>query len=191
MCQNNYTDEYLAAQIALGDRDAEDVLLRRFLGRVKVLARPYFIIGGDKEDLIQEGMVGLYKAMREYSSENSASFATFATQCIKNQILDAIRSAARKKHSPLNTYVSMDASNPDLEHIFDIGQEPEQILIKREDKAYLENSVKAKLSKLENAVLNHFLEGESYVLIAEKLNIDAKSVDNALSRIRKKVGSWQ
>jgi len=187
MYQNDFSNEYLAAQVALGNRDAEDALLRRFLGHVKLVARPYFIMGGDKEDLIQEGMVGLYKAIREYCPESKASFATFATVCIKNQILDAIRSASRKKHSPLNTYISMDTSSPELTGVSDHRQEPERIFIGRESKIYLENIVKARLSKLETVVLTHFLSGENYTEIAEKLDISTKSVDNALYRIRKKV----
>ncbi|MCL2576145.1 MAG: sigma-70 family RNA polymerase sigma factor [Defluviitaleaceae bacterium] len=187
MYQNEFNDEYLARQVALGDREAEDALLRRFLGRVKIIARPYFIMGGDREDLIQEGMVGLYKAIREYRADFTASFATFATVCIKNQILDAIKSASRKKHSPLNGYVSMDVSNPEIEGITDIGQEPDQILIDRETKVRLEKIMQARLSKLENTVLTHFLEGDSYAQIADKMDITTKSVDNALLRIRKKV----
>ncbi|MDR2167214.1 MAG: sigma-70 family RNA polymerase sigma factor [Clostridiales bacterium] len=180
-----FSDEQLA-RLAADESAAQEALLRRFKGHVTKIARPYFIMGGDREDLVQEGMIGLYKAIREFRA-GTASFATFATVCIKNQILDAIKNASRKKHGPLNTYISMDAQSPEIAQITDHHQEPEEILIHRENKLRLENLVQASLSDLESAILAQFLAGLSYAEIAETLGKTTKSVDNALFRIRRKV----
>jgi RNA polymerase sporulation-specific sigma factor len=187
MDYDRISDEQLAELSTKGDNVAQEALLRRFKGHVAKLARPYFIMGGDREDLVQEGMIGLYKAMREFKAGNAASFATFATVCIKNQMLDAIKNASRKKHGPLNTYISMDMQSPEIAKMSDGLQEPEKILIHRENKLRLENMVQASLSELESAILTHFLAGQSYQEIAASLGRTPKSVDNALFRIRRKV----
>jgi RNA polymerase sporulation-specific sigma factor len=192
----NYYDidnENLARLSNLGDNAAQEALLRRFKGHVRVLARPYFIMGGDREDLMQEGMIGLYKAIREFRPEkaektaNASNFTAFATVCIKNQILDAIKNASRKKHGPLNSYVSMNVPSPEIAAMTAKDQEPENILIHRENKLYLENMVGTLLSSLESDILALFLEGQSYAQIAHAIGRSVKSVDNALFRIRRKV----
>jgi RNA polymerase sporulation-specific sigma factor len=196
----NIDNENLARLSNLGDNAAQEVLLRRFKGHVRVLARPYFIMGGDREDLMQEGMIGLYKAIREFrtdkndktnKSDNNGNFAAFATVCIRNQILDAIKNAARKKHGPLNSYVSMDSPSPEIAAMTAKDQEPESILIHRENRLHIENTVGTLLSGLESEILSLFLEGQSYTQIAHALGRSAKSVDNALFRIRKKVAKLE
>jgi len=178
-------DEKLTALTAT-DPAAAEALLLRYKNLVKTIVRPYFIMGADHEDIIQEGMIGLHKAMREYREGNAATFATFATTCIKNQVMTAIKNASRKKHGPLNTYISIDDNDDEL-HITDNSQNPEKIYIHRENKTALENIVNTSLSSLESAILTHFLAGLSYAEIASKLDTTPKSVDNALFRIRRKV----
>lgn len=184
---DNFSNEELVKLAQDGETSAADLLLRRFKGTVNMLARPYFLMGGDRDDIVQEGMIGLYKAMRDYKAQKSASFATYATQCIKNQIIDAIKSAGRKKHSPLNTYVSFDTDESSSDFLADHLQDPEKIMISRENKSSLENAVKTSLSKLESTILKHFLAGLTYAQIADNLNITQKAVDNALYRIRRKI----
>ena len=178
-------DENLAA-LSAADPAAAEVLLLRYKNFVKKIVRPYFIIGADSEDLIQEGMIGLHKAMREYREDKAATFASFAAVCIKSQVMTAIKNASRKKHSPLNTYISIN-DNDDTLDITDNSHNPEKVLLSRENKTNLENIVKASLSSLESAILKHFLTGLSYAEIGEKLGTTPKSVDNALFRIRRKI----
>ncbi|MCL2397833.1 MAG: sigma-70 family RNA polymerase sigma factor [Defluviitaleaceae bacterium] len=181
-------DEHLASLATTGDTGAQDALLARYKNFVKKAVRPYFIIGADHEDLVQEGMIGLYKAIREYrstSTKKEASFASFAAACIKNQILTAIKNASRKKHSPLNTYISIHQDNPEILHITDPAADPAQALLHQEAKTAIQ-TLSASLSPLESAILTHFLSGLSYAEIAEKIDATTKSVDNALSRIRRK-----
>jgi len=169
-------------------------LLRRFKSVVAMLARPYFILGGDQEDLVQEGMIGLYRAIREYrhntgtappageqSPANAATFATFATTCIKNQIKDAIKTAARKKHSPLNTSISMDQITLNIP---DPTADPALILIHQED---IKTVFQDQLTPLESSILHLYLLGQTYAEIAQAINRTPKAVDNALYRIRQKV----
>lgn len=179
-------NEYLAKLAADGDTHAQEVLLRRFKGHVAVLARSYFILGGDREDLVQEGMIGLYKAIKQFDPSKNAYFTGFATVCIKNQMLDAIKNASRKKHLPLNSYVSMDGENAEIAGIADHGQEPEGIIIGQEEMADLLHLAESLLSKMEFAILSHYLEGMSYAEIAETTGRTVKSVENALMRIRRK-----
>ena len=184
----NLKDEELAALAKYADNYAQELLLARYKNFVKKIVHPYFIIGADREDLIQEGMIGLYKAIGDYSKDKETSFASFANTCIKNQILSAIRNASRKKHSPLNTYISMDSEdNSDILFKTDHSHDPEKILIFRESKKSIENLVTTSLTRLETDILIHFLKGLSYAEIAEKLNKTPKSVDNALSRLRRKI----
>jgi len=185
----NLPDETLATQAAGGNTSAADLLLTRYKNLVRATARPYFIIGADSEDLVQEGMIGLYKAISQFHTEKAAGFAAFASVCIKNQILTAVRNASRKKHSPLNTYVSIDRENPEILHIIDQGADanPESALMQQESRRNLHALVSTSLSALESAVLAHFLAGLSYTEIAQIQGISAKSVDNALFRIRRKV----
>ena len=182
----NLPDENLAA-LASGDSTAAEALLLRYKNFVKKIVRPYFIIGADREDLIQEGMIGLYKAIGSYHSNKDATFSSYAATCIKNQIITAIKNAARKKHGPLNTYIPIDDENPDIFYVADNSNNPEKILIYRESIQSFENTMNTTLSNLESAILQHFLAGLTYTEISEKMDISTKSVDNALTRIRRKV----
>jgi len=178
-------DEALVA-LSITDPAAAEALLLRYKNFVKKIVRPYFIIGADRDDIIQEGMIGLHKAMREYRVGSAASFASFAAICIKSQVMTAIKNASRKKHSPLNTYIPIDHDD-DGPGFSDNSQNPENVLICRENKTNLENIVSTSLSNLESAILTHFLAGLSYAEIGASLGITPKSVDNALFRIRRKV----
>jgi len=185
MAHHTLSDESLAALAATNPTAAEALLLR-YKNFVKKIVRPYFIMGADHEDLIQEGMIGLHKAMREYRTDGDASFASFAAICIKNQVMTAIKNASRKKHSPLNTYISINDDDDTLD-ITDNSHNPEKVLISRENLFHIQNIVNTSLSNLESTILTHFLSGLSYAEIASKLGTTPKSVDNALFRIRKKV----
>jgi len=183
------SDESLIAS-AVTDPAAAEVLLLRYKNFVKKIVRPYFIMGGDHEDLIQEGMIGLHKAMREYRGDKATTFASFAAICIKSQVMTAIKNASRKKHGPLNSYISIDLDDDAMGLSLDItdnSHNPEKILIHRENKTNLENIVNTSLSGLEASILTLFLSGLSYAEISTKLGTTPKSVDNALFRIRRKV----
>ena len=180
------SDEVLCALAASGDRIAEETLVMRYNRLERMCARPFFLVGGDSEDLIQEGMFGLLKAIREFNPDRDAAFRTFAEVCIRNRIRSAITAASRGKHTPLNESIS-------LEHDIDNGVPinsqygPEELLIGREE--YLERieSLKVQLSGFESTVLASYLRGLSYQEIAEQLHRPRKSVDNAVQRIRRKV----
>ena len=187
------SDEVLCAQVASGDRIAEEMLAMRYTRLVRVCARPYFLAGGDSEDLIQEGMVGLLFAIREYRSDRGVSFRTFAETCIRNRLLSAIKAATRDKHTPLNNYVSFETpsfdGNADYATFLPPSEQsdPEELIINRE--AYLEraNRLKDQLSGFEAEILGLYLKGLSYTEIAAHVNRPPKSVDNAVQRIRRKV----
>ena len=187
------SDEVLCAQVASGDRIAEEMLAMRYTRLVRVCARPYFLAGGDSEDLIQEGMVGLLFAIREYRSDRGVSFRTFAETCIRNRLLSAIKAATRDKHTPLNNYVSFETpsfdGNADYATFLPPSEQsdPEELIINRE--VYLEraNRLKDQLSGFEAEILGLYLKGLSYTEIAAHVNRPPKSVDNAVQRIRRKV----
>ena len=180
------TDEKLTKLANQGDTQALDTLMQRYKNIVKIIGRHYFIMGADGEDIAQEGMIGLYKAIREFD-ENQASFHTFAEICIKRQILTAIKTAARKKHAPLNEYIPIDTEHNDMLNPENDMLNPENIIINREGKMQVEERLGKVLSPLERGVLLHFLQGNSYAQIAELQGCNEKSVDNALARIRKKI----
>lgn len=191
---NSLTDEILCLQAASGDRIAEETLVMRYNRLVRICARPYFLAGGDSEDLIQEGMVGLLNAIREYVPQKGTAFRTYAEICIRNRILSAIRAASRDKHTPLNHYVSFEP--PLLDGIADSYpfnasrqplQNPEDMLISREERRERLGTLKGQLSGLETNILELYLRGYSYVEIAEQVNRSPKAVDNAVQRIRRKV----
>lgn len=163
---------------------------------IRKKTRGYFIFGADKEDVIQEGMVGLYKAIRDYKPEKEASFISFAELCINRQIISAIKAASRQKHIPLNTSISMDrpVTNDDedytyLDFLSKTGGNPEDEVIGRENLKILEREILKNLSKMEQEVLSYYLRGRSYTQIAVLMNKDEKSIDNALQRIKKKVAA--
>ena len=192
--QNPTADEALCSLAASGDRIAEEALVMRYNRLVRVCARPYFLAGGDSEDLIQEGMVGLLNAIREYDPGKGSSFRTYAENCIRNRILSAIRAAARDKHTPLNHYVSYETplldGNTDsypLSASRQPQQNPEDMLISREERRERLGTLKGQLSGFEAQILDLYLRGLSYVEIASEVDRSPKAVDNAVQRIRRKV----
>ena len=189
---NAATDEVLAKLAATGNREAEELLVSRFHQLVRACARPFFLVGGDSEDLIQEGMVGLIKAFREYDPEREASFRTYAEICIRNRLYSVLRAAVRDKHQPLNQSVSLDTpdfdSNSYTSGTSDLAQgNPETFLIDREHTAALLSGVRKQLSEFEAKILGYYLDGLSCREIAETVGKSPKSVDNAVQRIRRKV----
>ena len=184
------TDEELQALAAQRQGGAEEALAERYVRLVRVCARPYFLNGGDSEDLTQEGMLGLLSAIREFDASKGASFKTYAEICIRNRIQSAIRSAARKKHAPLNDGVP-------LEHVLSdesqslgtryFARSPEEQVLARETEKEFISAYSRRLSKLEASVLDLYLEGLSYSEMAAELGRDEKAVDNAVQRIRKKL----
>lgn len=188
-------DEELVEQVHLGNADALDFLISKYRLFVKAKARSYFLIGADKEDIIQEGMIGLYKAIRDFKEDKLASFRAFAELCITRQIITAIKTATRQKHIPLNSYVSLDKPIYDEESertLMDIitspiSEDPEYLMINREDYSHLERKMVEVLSDLEQKVLIRYLEGQSYNEISKELNRHVKSIDNALQRVKRKL----
>ncbi len=163
---------------------------------IRKRTRGYFIFGADEEDVIQEGIVGLYKAIRDYRPEREASFVSFAELCINRQIISAIKAASRQKHIPLNTSISIDSpiTNGDEEYTYldflsKAGGNPEEVIIGRENLKALEREILKSLSRMEQEVLNYYLRGRSYTQIARLMNKEEKSIDNALQRIKKKVSA--
>lgn len=149
-----------------------------------------FLIGGEKEDLIQEGMIGLFKAVRDYRPQKNASFSTFANLCVERQMYKAIEMSARQKHKPLNSYISLSEEDGPLKDTEDVLQQnPETIVIGRENASHLMEHIKEALSPFENQVLEAYLKGMDYVQIAELMGKSPKSIDNALQRIRNKLQS--
>ena len=184
-------DERLCRMAASGDRRAEEVLVSRYTRLVRTCARPYFLAGGDSEDLTQEGMLGLLKAVREFNEDKDASFRTFAEICIRSRLYSALRSAGREKHQVLNRSVSLDTPNFDstsyttgTHHL--AQRDPEDDLIDREHTAALLSGVRKQLSEFEAKILGYYLDGLSCREIAETAGISPKSVDNAVQRIRRK-----
>ena len=178
---SEYSDEELCCLTASGDRDAEEALVKRYLRMVRVCARPFFLAGGDSEDLIQEATIGLLKAIREFAPGRDAKFKTFAEVCIRNRIRSAVATASRSKHAPLNDSVPFDSP------MLGTGASPEELYISREEEAERLTRLDQKLSTLERKILELFLRGLSYREISEQVGRPAKSVDNAIQRIRRKV----
>ena len=189
------SDEELIVRYRDGDTDAMDFIFERYKHLVRKKAKAMFLAGGDNDDLIQEGMIGLYKAIRDYNTDREASFATFASMCINRQMITAVAAANRKKNMPLNTYVSYDMpaggdEDSDM-RLVDILQSqtelnPEKLLIDKEHNWDLKSRLKEVLSTFEQQVLTYYLEGMDYTAIAKKMQKPPKSVDNALQRIRSK-----
>lgn len=188
---NDRSDEQLCVMVRNGSREAEEVLVTRYYGTVRACARPLFLVGGDGEDLIQEGMLGLIQAIREYCSDKSASFKTFAETCIRNRICSALRAASRDKHVPLNQSISLDhpffdsnsyTSGAYLMNLAD----PEILIVDRDYVAGLLESTRKQLSEFEAKILGYYLDGLSVKEIAETMGRSPKSVDNAVQRVRRK-----
>ncbi|MEQ2370512.1 RNA polymerase sporulation sigma factor SigH [Blautia sp. CLA-JM-H16] len=193
MCRYNETaDEILIGRLRDGETAIADHLMEKYKGLVRKKARAMFLIGGDTDDLIQEGMIGLFKAVRDYRPGHEASFQSFANMCIDRQMYSAIKSSNRQKHQPLNTYISLSSSETE-ENLRDSCVEhgnPESILIDRENVKALEKEMEKNLSALENKVLELYLDGNGYREIAEILGKSPKSIDNALHRIRRKIKKY-
>ena len=190
------TDEELIKLIRSGNTEAEDQLYHNYKQVVRSKARTYFLVGADREDIIQEGMIGLYKAVCDFDFEKQASFRAFAELCITRQIITAIKSATRKKHMPLNTYISLSRTVYDGESertLIDVLQsahnvsDPEATLISREECERMALDIEEKLTTLERAALSYYLEGFSYQHIATSLGRTTKCVDNAIQRVKKKL----
>ena len=189
-------DEELIKLYRDGNEDAIDIIFERYKYLVRKKAKAMYIAGGDNDDLIQEGMIGLYKAVRDYNEDRQASFATFAGMCINRHMMSAVTASKRKKNIPLNSYVSFDApadgdeqSGTRLVEVLkpDNEQNPEYMFIDREHTRLLEDKIVSALSVYEKKVLDMYLEGKDYIEIAKELNKQPKSVDNAIQRIRIKV----
>ena len=182
-------DETLCVLAAQGNTDAADMLVARYSRLVRACARPLFLVGGDSEDLIQEGMVGLLNAMRTYDSQRQTQFRTYAEVCIRSRLVSAVRAASRDKHSPLNNYISFETPLFDTTagYLSTQGDNPEEVLIDREDWKERLTVLKDQLSGFEARILRLYLSGLSYGEIAQHMGRSAKSVDNAVQRIRRKV----
>lgn len=190
-----YTDEEVISQIKAGDLYAQEYIFDKYKGMVRSKSRAYFLIGADKEDIIQEGMIGLYKAIRDYQSCRHTSFHVFAELCINRQIITAIKAATRQKHIPLNSYVSLNKSafEEDSDQTYlDLLKEvdllnPEAVYIGQEDKNFIESHIDRMLSDFEARVLSYYLQGKTYLEISKMTKKPEKSVDNALQRVKKKL----
>lgn len=188
-------DEELITMIRDGDTLALEYLLKKYKNFVRAKARSYFLIGADREDIVQEGMIGLYKAIRDFREDRLASFRAFADLCITRQMITAIKTATRQKHIPLNSYVSLDKPIYDEESdrtLMDVitstrKTDPEKLLINREAFSDIEHKMTEVLSDLERQVLMHYLDGRSYQEISNDLNRHVKSIDNALQRVKRKL----
>lgn len=182
----NEHDEYneLIKQAQAGVSSAQDKLLEQYKNMVKKTARTFFIIGADFEDIVQEGMIGLFKAIQSYNEDKEANFETYAGLCITRQILNALKSASRKKHAPLNFYVSLDFEVSGLN--LPMEDSPEDLLILKEDGQNIIAALYKVLSAFESKVLSFYLEGMSHTEIAAKMDKNEKSIDNAIQRIRNK-----
>ena len=188
-------DEFLVQLFQDGDGEASEFLMKKYRSFVRAKASRYFLIGGEREDIVQEGMIGLYKAIRDFRVDKLSSFKAFAELCITRQIITAVKSATRQKHGPLNSYVSLnkpiyeEESNHTLMDVITgpTNMDPIQMLIDQEKASDLERKMSEKLSDLEKRVLELHIAGHSYVEISQNVNTHVKSIDNALQRIKRKM----
>lgn len=182
-------DEELISRFKNGESEILDYLMEKYKNMVRKKARTMFLIGGENDDLIQEGMIGLFKAVRDYQPDRDAAFQTFASICVDRQIYNAIQSSNRQKHQPLNSYISLNEQDGENEeHLGDNwGENPESIIIDQENVQDLEQEITATLSPMENQVLEYYLAGNGYGEIAQIMGKTPKSIDNALQRIRIKI----
>ena len=187
---DQYSDEELIFRLRQGEMDISDYLMEKYKEFVRKKARTMFLIGGETDDLIQEGMIGLFKAIQNYQPDRDTSFRTFANLCIDRQLCSAVQYSNRQKHLPLNSYVSLSDEN-ESEHLEGSwSEDPETIMIDQESVRNLELEIAKALSPMENKVLNYYLRGYGYVKIAEIMGKSPKSIDNALQRIRGKVRNF-
>lgn len=192
---NQLADEQLLLKIKSGDGVALDQLINKYKNFVRAKAKTYFLVGADKEDIVQEGMIGLFKAIRDFKDDKLVSFKSFAEICVTRQIITAIKTATRQKHMPLNSYVSLnkpvfeeDGERTLMETInHDTVSDPEMLFISKEELNRIECKINEILSPLELEVLHFYLQGKSYQQIALVLNKEVKSIDNALQRVKKKI----
>ena len=191
------SDDELLEAIRKEDKEALEYLIYRYKDMVNSKVNKYFIVGAEKEDIVQEGMIGLYKAIKSYSEDKNTSFKSFANMCIERQLITAIKTSNRQKHMPLNSYLSLNSSSYENEDGEEEGQlievldanpveDPLDTVTKNEYYKTIEKTISESLSDFEKQVLSKFIEGQSYIQIAEELNSPVKSIDNAIQRIRKK-----
>lgn len=191
---NDIPDEQLIKQIRMGDNNAQNYLLEKYKSLVNMKANRFFLVGAEDDDMVQEGMIGLFKAIQSFDLEKNNSFKTFANLCIERQLITAIKTSNRQKHMPLNSSFSLNLSAYDenddttVMEILDTNtaEDPLDTITKREYIEFVENKIDKNLSGFEKQVLSRYIQGESYVDIANKLNSPVKSIDNAIQRIRKK-----
>lgn len=192
----NLRDEELARAAQAGEPDAAELLCERYKDMVRAIARPYFLMGGDRDDLLQEGMIGLYKAIQHYAAGHNAAFRSFAELCVSRQIMSAIKMAARNKHQPLNSYISLygdpgaqAGEGPELIDMLKLtaAEDPAETLLHKEAERDMRKKLSELLSPFEKQVVDLFLSGLSYQQIGETLACGRKSVDNALQRVKKKL----
>jgi len=195
---NGLSDEELVGRAQQGDQNAEEYLIRKYKDEVRGKAHIYFIMGADGEDIVQEGMIGIFKAIRSYDGEKEASFRTFAELCINRQILSAIKTAARQKHAPLNTSVSFSdpLADEDSDKTLvdtlssDSSGDPEALYILKEDMNYIELNSAEIFSDMELRVWNEYLKGKNYSQIAEIIGKSPKAIDNAIQRTKRKLHEY-
>ena len=194
---DNMKDEDLIEIIKSGDKQAFDYLIARYKELVNMKVSKYFIVGAEKDDIIQEGLIGLFKAIKSYKADMQNSFKSFANMCIERQLITAIKTSNRQKHMPLNSYLSLNGAAYDegegendisLMDIFESAliEDPLDTITKKEYYKDIEDTIDKKLSDFEKKVLNKYINGKSYIEIAEDLDTPVKSIDNAIKRIRKK-----
>ena len=193
---NEMTDEQIVLEVQNGDKQALTYLMNKYKELVNIKVSKYFIVGAERDDIVQEGLIGLFKAIKMFKKDKNNSFKSFANMCIERQLITAIKSSTRQKHMPLNSYLSLNASAYDNEEENGIElintldnkmvEDPLETLMKKEYFEYIENSIQKNLSTFEKQVLDGYVKGYSYVTIAKKLDSPVKSVDNAIQRIRKK-----
>src|SRR5213594_3483264 len=199
--QRELEDLQLVLKARNGNQGALDALIRRYTSFVRLKASSYFLVGGDSEDLIQEGLIGLYKAVRDFRHDKETSFRSFAELCVTRQIITAIKTATRFKHSPLNTYISFShtPAGQDSDGECTLGDalpgpavhEPSVMVISTEELQSLVFTLGTGLSRLEHDALRLYLEGSSYEEMAEDLGCDTKTIDNALQRVKRKILTHQ
>ena len=186
-----FSDEELIEKLRQGEDDITDYILEKYKPLVRKKTNAMYLIGGETEDLIQEGMIGLFNAIRDYKPDKDASFYHFAELCINRQLYSALEASNRKKHQPLNSYISLsEQEHPDAvaaELLVDKESGPEQTVIEQEVWEEYKKRLAQKLSRMENQVLQYYLDGNHYIQIAEMMGKSPKSIDNALQRIRQKI----